>query len=140
MIVFGVKGHKTMIRPEIESDLFKYILGIAKNLGNHIYAMNGTTDHIHILCGIKPNQSVSDLVRDIKANSSRFINDNNWFADEFHWQTGFGAFSYSHSQLENVTDYIKMQKEHHKVFSFHEEYIKLLEAFGIEYDEKYIFE
>lgn len=139
MVVFGVKGHQTLIRPEIEIELYKYICGIAKNLDQHIHEINGSIDHIHILCGLKPDKSVSDFVRDIKANSSKFINEKKWFAGKFHWQTGFGAFSYSHSQLADVKKYIQNQKEHHKIVSFREEYIKLLDSFGIGYDKKYIF-
>ena len=140
MLVFGAKGHQNLIRPEIETELFKYICGIAKNLGQFILEINGSTDHIHILCSIKPDKSISDFVRDIKANSSRFINEKKWFVGKFHWQTGYGAFSYSRSQIDNVGKYIQNQKEHHKKNSFREEYAKLLESFKIEYDEKYIFE
>ncbi|MDP8242093.1 MAG: transposase, partial [Candidatus Celaenobacter antarcticus] len=85
-------------------------------------------------------KSISDLVRDIKSNSSKFINESKWLADKFHWQMGFGAFSYSRSQIDDVVHYIKDQKEHHKKISFKDEYIKLLDLFGIEYDERYLFQ
>ena len=114
--------------------------GIFKNKDSTALKINSVPDHIHILCSIKPDKSISDFVRDIKANSSRFINEKKWFVGKFHWQTGYGAFSYSRSQIDNVRKYIQNQKEHHKKNSFREEYAKLLESFKIEYDEKYIFE
>lgn len=96
------------------------------------------SDHIHILIGIKPNKALSDLVRDIKANSSQFINEKSWINGKFEWQTGFGAFSYSHSQLTNVINYIKNQEEHHKTKTLKEEYLDFLKAFEIEYKDEYI--
>ena len=140
MLVFGVKDRQNLISPNIETELFKYISGICLNLKQNILEINGSTDHIHILCSIKPNKAISDLVRDIKSNSSKFINEKKWFVGKFHWQTGFGAFSYSQSQLKNVRKYICNQKEHHKRVSFREEYINLLKSFEIEYDEMYLFE
>ena len=95
---------------------------------------------LSFLIGLKPNKALSDLVRDIKANSSRFINKKRWINSKFEWQTGFGAFTYSHSQLTNVINYIKNQEEHHKTKTFKEEYIDFLKAFEIEYKEEYIFE
>ena len=97
-------------------------------------------DHIHLLVGLKPNISVSDLVRDIKARSSKFINESNWIQGKFNWQNGFGAFSYSKSQIDNVINYILNQEEHHKKTSFKEEYVDLLRKFEIEYNDKYLFE
>jgi len=97
-------------------------------------------DHIHILVGLTPDFSISDLVRDIKAGSSKFINDNNWILGKFNWQEGFGAFSYSRSQIDTVIKYILSQEEHHKKKTFKEEYIEFLKKFEIEYDEKYLFE
>jgi REP element-mobilizing transposase RayT len=102
-----------------------------------IYSM---PDHTHLLIGIKPSIAISDLVRDIKAGSSKFINDSNWIIGKFNWQEGFGAFSYSKSHIDNVIKYINQQEEHHKTKSFREEYIEFLKKFAIEYDEKYLFE
>ena len=95
-----------------------------------LIAINGMPDHIHILIGLKPNKALSDLVRDIKANSSRFINEKGWLNGKFEWQTGFGAFSYSHSQLTNVIHYIQNQEEHHRTKTFKEEYIEFLKLFN----------
>lgn len=103
-------------------------------------AINGVSDHIHILLNIKPNVALSDLVRDIKANSSRFINEKKYVKGKFSWQEGFGAFSYSISQLDDVIKYIENQEEHHKETSFKDEYLKHLKRFQIEYDEKYVFD
>ena len=97
-------------------------------------------DHTHILVGMKPDISISDFTRDIKAISSKFINDNRFVKGKFNWQVGFGAFSYSKSQIDSVVKYILNQEQHHKRKSFKEEYLGLLVKFGIEYDEKYLFE
>ena len=140
MVVFGVKGRQNLIRNEIESEIYKYISGIINNRGQKIFQITGISDHIHILIGLKPDCSLSDLVRDIKANSSKFINEKKWFIGKYHWQSGYGAFSYSHSQIDNVCKYIKNQKEHHRKISFKEEYRQQLDSFGIDYDEKYIFD
>ena len=98
------------------------------------------SDHVHILIGLKPNISISDLARDIKAGSSKFINDNKWINGKFNWQEGFGAFSYSKSQVDTVVNYILNQEEHHKKETFKTEYLNFLNKFEIDYDEKYLFE
>ena len=139
MVVFGVHGRQNLIRNEIESEIYKYITGIIQNKEQEMLQINGMPDHIHILITLKPNCSLSDLIRDIKSNSSKFINEKKMFLGKFHWQSGFGAFSYSHSQIDDVINYIKNQKDHHKKISFKEEYKQLLESFGIDYDERYIF-
>jgi len=96
-------------------------------------------DHLHLLLGLRPDACLSDLVRDVKANSSRFINERRWVAGRFSWQEGFGAFSYSRSQLGTVIRYIENQQQHHAKKSFRAEYIGLLERFGVDYDLRYIF-
>jgi REP element-mobilizing transposase RayT len=95
-------------------------------------------DHIYIFFGLKPTEALSDLIRDMKANSSGFINDKKWLRGKFHWQEGFGGFSYSHTQLNNVISYIKNQKEHHKKKSFREEYLSFLKEYDIQYDDRYV--
>ena len=97
-------------------------------------------DHTHILVGLKPKMAVSDLVRDIKAGSSGFINEKKWINGKFSWQEGYGSFSYSHSQLDNVITYINNQENHHKKRSFKDEYVELLNRFNIEYDSRYLFD
>ena len=97
-------------------------------------------DHFHILIGQKPNVALSDLVRNVKAGSSGFINDRRWVAGRFSWQEGFGAFSYSHSQLSTVIRYIQNQEHHHRRKSFSEEYIELLKRFNVPHDQRYLFQ
>lgn len=103
-------------------------------------AINGMPDHIHFLIGMKPSCCLSDLVREIKKSSNKFINENNLSKFKFNWQEGFGAFSYSHSQLDDVIDYILKQKEHHKKKTFKEEFIVFLKKYKIEYDDEYLLE
>jgi len=139
-IVFAVKSRQNLIHESIRIELEKYITGIVTNKDQKLIAIYCNPDHTHILVGLKPTISISDLVRDIKANSSKFITDNNLVNGKFNWQDGFGAFSYSKSQLDNVVKYILNQAEHHKTKTFKEEYIDFLQKFEIEYDEKYLFE
>jgi putative transposase len=139
-IIFAVKRRQNLIDPSWEDDLFKYISGIIHFKNQKLIAINGSTDHIHILIGIKPACCLSDLVREIKKSSSVFINERNLSRETFHWQNGFGAFSCSHSQLNNVIRYIANQKEHHRTKTTKEEYVELLERFNVDYNERYLFD
>lgn len=139
-IVFAVKGRANLISKKWKDELYKYITGIVSNEGQKLLAINGMPDHIHILIGLKPTAVLSNIVRDIKANSSKFINDKKWIAGKFEWQQGFGAFSYSHSQLTNVITYIQNQEEHHKTKTFREEYIEFLTLYNIDFKNEFIFE
>lgn len=139
-IVFAVKGRQSLISKNNREELHKFITGIIKNREQKLLSIFCMPDHIHLLVSIKPSVSISDLVRDIKAGSSKFINEQNWIKGKFSWQEGFGAFSYSRSQIDNVTNYILNQEKHHKKKSFQEEYIDFLEKFEVEYDSKYLFE
>ncbi len=118
----------------------KYICGIINNQKSKTLAIYSNPDHIHILIGLHPTISVSDITRDIKANSSKFINAKKWVVGKFNWQDGFGAFTYSKSQIDNVVKYILNQPEHHKKKTFKEEYLMMLQKFEIEYNEQYLFE
>jgi REP element-mobilizing transposase RayT len=138
-IVFAVKGRQSLIREEFREELQKYISGIIREKKQKLYAVYCMPDHTHIFVSIKPDIAISDLVRDIKANSSSFIKQKK-FLNDFAWQTGFGAFSYSKSQATNVVDYILNQPLHHQKKSFKEEYIELLQKFEIEYNNEYLFE
>jgi putative transposase len=138
-IVFAVKGRSNLISNGFQEELYKYISGIVANKNQKVLAINGMPNHIHLLISMKPDFNLSDLVRDIKANSSRFINEKNLVVGKFEWQLGFGAFSLAHSQLNAIGNYIKNQKEHHKTKSFKVEYIEFLIESGIEYNENYIF-
>lgn len=139
-IVFAVRGRENLIAKENQEELHKFITGIVSNREQKLLAIFAMPDHVHILIGMKPNITISDLVRDIKAGSSKFINDSKWINGKFNWQEGYGAFSYSKSQLDNVIKYILNQESHHKKQTFKEEYISFLEKFEIEYNEKYLFE
>ncbi|WP_116790458.1 IS200/IS605 family transposase [Flavobacterium psychrotrophum] len=139
-IVFAVKGRDNLIASLWKQELYKYITGIITNEGQKLIAINGMQDHIHILVGLKPTKALSELVRDIKAYSSRFINDNQWVLGKFEWQEGFGAFSYSHSQIPNVVKYIENQEEHHKVKTFRDEYLEFLKLYDVDFKPEYVFE
>lgn len=139
-LVFAVKGRQNLISTKWKDEIYKYITGIITNQKQKLIVINGMPDHIHILVGIKPDISISDLVRDIKTNSSKFINEQKWINGKFEWQNGFGAFSYGHSQLGNVIKYIENQEEHHKTRTFKEEYIKFLKLFNIDFKNEYLFE
>jgi putative transposase len=139
-IVFAVKGRENLISKENREELHKFITGIVSNRDQKLLAIFAMPDHVHIFLGMKPSISISDLVRDIKAGSSKFINDSKWINRKFNWQEGFGAFSYSQSHIDNVVKYILNQEEHHKKRTFIEEYLDFLEKFEIEYDQKYVFE
>jgi REP element-mobilizing transposase RayT len=139
-IIFAVKGRSNLISSSWKNELYKYITGIITNEAQKLIAINGMPDHIHLLVGLKPTIALSNLVRDIKANSSRFVNEKSWIKGKFEWQHGFGAFSYSHSQLDIVINYINNQDEHHKKKTFKEEYISFLQHFHIEFKPEYIFE
>lgn len=139
-VVFAVKGRSNLISKHNREELHKYISGIVQNENQKMLAIFAMPDHVHILIGLKPNIAISNLVRDIKANSSKFINEKNWVKGKFQWQEGYGAFSYSRSQIDNVINYILNQEEHHQKKTFKEEYLEFLHKFEIEYDEKYLFE
>jgi putative transposase len=138
-VIFAVEGRQNLIAPAHNNELQKFITGIVSAKGQKLIAINNMPDHIHFLVGLLPDVALSSLVRDVKANSSRFINGKRWVAGKFSWQEGFGAFSYSRSQLGTVIRYIENQQKHHAKKSFRQEYIELLEKFSVDYDPKYIF-
>jgi putative transposase len=138
-VVFAVEGRQNLIKPEHSDELQKYITGIVSGQKHKLIAINNMPDHLHLLVGLRPDAALSDLVRDIKANSSRFISEKRWVPGRFSWQEGFGAFSYSRSQLGAVIRYIENQQKHHASKSFRDEYKELLERFGVEFDPRYIF-
>lgn len=138
--VFAVKGRESLIQPVWEEHLYKYITGIVQNKEQKMLAINGMPDHIRFFIGMKPTCCLSDLVREIKKSSNDYIKENNFTTYNFNWQEGYGAFSYSHSQLDNVIGYIRNQKEHHKKKTFKEEYTEFLTKFNIGFEEKYLFE
>lgn len=139
-VIFAVKGRGCLIDYTWEEELYKYIAGIIQNKGQKLLVINGMPDHIHIFIGMKPDCCLSDLVREIKKASNEWVNSNKFTRQRFFWQEGFGGFSYSRSQLDNVVKYILNQKQHHAKKSFKEEYLELLTKFQIEYNEKYLFD
>ncbi|WP_127140321.1 IS200/IS605 family transposase [Flagellimonas marinaquae] len=139
-IVFAVKGRQNLITEKHREQVEKYICGIVNNKKSKALAIYCNPDHCHILMGLHPSVSISEMARDIKANSSKWINENKWVMGKFAWQEGYGAFTYSRSQLNKVVQYIRNQPEHHKKKTFKEEYIDFLEKFDIQYDDKYMFE
>ena len=139
-VVFAVKGRANLISLKWKTKLYQYITGIITNKNQKLMIINGMPDHLHLLIGLKPDCNLSDLVRDIKANSSKWINENKFLAVKFEWQTGFGAITVGQSQIQTVINYILNQEEHHRKKTFKEEYIKFLNACQIDYKTEYIFD
>ncbi len=138
--IFAVKGRQNLLQKPWCDEVFKYISGIIKGKGQKPIIVNGVADHMHVFVGLKPSMCISDLIRDIKNNSSNYINEQTWMSDKFSWQEGYGAFSYAHSQIEDVYRYILNQEEHHRKRTFREEYLDFLQKFEIEYKDEYLFE
>ncbi|WP_224997602.1 IS200/IS605 family transposase [Cesiribacter sp. SM1] len=139
-VVFAVKGRESLIRKEWKEDLHRYIAGIIKQKGQKPIIVNGMQDHVHVFLGLRPSMAISDLVREIKNNSSNFINSQKLVKGKFYWQEGYGAFSYAHSQIDQVYQYILNQEQHHKKRSFREEYCELLKRFEIEHEDRFLFD
>ena len=137
-IVFAVKNRINSIPPTFIQRLYAYINGTLNKMGHYPIAIGGTENHIHILIDYNVNQKISDLVRDLKTMSSRFINDEAILRGKFEWQTGYACFSYSHSHVDAVKNYINRQFEHHKNTTLEDEIRSMLDKFGVKYDEKYI--
>ena len=137
--IFAVKRRTGLIQNDWKDELYKYMTGIVQKHEHKLLAINGMSDHIHIFFGMRPVQSLSNLMQDIKGSSSKWINEQKFLKQKYEWQEGFGAFSYSKSRVSNVIAYIHNQEMHHRRMSFLEEYKKFLEKFEISYDERYIF-
>ncbi|MFY7912672.1 MAG: IS200/IS605 family transposase [Emticicia sp.] len=138
--VFAVKYRNAMIEKTWQKDLFGVIGNLINETGCKTMIVNGVEDHVHCFFGLKPTVAVSELMKTVKAKSSKYINDHSLTPERFEWQEGYGVFSYSQSQIDAVYKYIQNQEEHHKKYTFREEYVDFLEKFKISYDEKYIFE
>jgi REP element-mobilizing transposase RayT len=138
-LVFAVKYREGLIAKTWKDELYQYITGIIQNNKHKLLAINGMPDHIHILIGLRPHQSLADLVKTIKQMSSAWINEHRLIKGKFAWQEGYGAFSYGHSQLPQVIRYIQTQEEHHRKRTFSEEYEAFLKLFDIDFDERFIF-
>ena len=138
-VIFVVKNRQCLIRKTWKDSLYKYITGIVQNHGHKVLAINGVGDHVHLFFGLRVTQSLSDLMRQVKGDSSEWINKKGLTKNKFRWQPGYGAFSYSKDAVHNVINYIKRQEEHHKKKTFLDEYREFLEFFEVEYEEKYLF-
>ena len=139
-VIFAVKGRQSLIPFSFEDELYKYITGIVQNKNQKMLAINGMPDHIHIFIGYDPKQKIPDLVETIKTDSNHFIKRSGFSKFAFSWQAGYGAFSYSRSQVKVVAEYIMNQEEHHRNKTFREEYLEMLQKFEIEFKEEYLFD
>lgn len=137
--IFAVKHRNALIQDSWSEKLYQYITGITQQYQHKMLQINGMPDHIHLLIGMRPTQSLSNLMKQIKGSSSEWINKNRWSNHRFSWQEGYGAFSYAKSQVPSVIRYIQNQEEHHRKKTFTEEYIDFLDAFEVDFDERYIF-
>ncbi len=137
--IFAVQNRQSLIQESWRGELYKYITGIVQNHQHKMLQINGMPDHIHLFMGMRPSQSLSDLMKWIKGESSEWINRRSFTNGRFSWQAGYGAFSYAKSQVPRVIRYIQNQEEHHRKKSFLEEYVEILQVFEIEFDERYIF-
>lgn len=138
--VFSVRDRDCILLPEWRNDLFQYMAGIVRMKGQKPIIVGGYYDHVHLFVGIRPEMSMTDLIRDVKNSASNYINEHKLIRTKFSWQKGYGVFSYSQSQVRSVYDYIKNQEHHHQKRTFREEYIDFLQKFEIEYNEKYLFD
>lgn len=137
--VFVVKFRAGLIENTWKDELYKYITGIVQKNKHKVICINGMPDHVHLFVGLKPHQSISELMQDVKGSSSKWINEKKFLKSKFEWQEGYGAFSYSKSQMKHVIRYIENQEEHHQKKTFNQEYLDFLMKFDIDYDERYVF-
>mgnify|MGYP006267806801 CR=1 FL=1 len=139
-VVFAVKGRQNLLQKPWRKEVFAYISGIITNKGHKSIIVNGVSDHIHAFIGLKPVYALSDLVRDVKNNSTNYINRQGWVPGRFSWQSGYGAFSYHQSQIERVYNYILNQEAHHRKKTFREEYLDFLQEYAVAFEEQYLFD
>ncbi|MBQ9586366.1 MAG: IS200/IS605 family transposase [Bacteroidales bacterium] len=138
-LIFAVKYRDASLHQSWRPRLYQYIIGLVNRRGHKVYAIGGIYDHIHILVSISPAQSISDLVAEVKRQSTEWIKENKFVRTRFAWQEGFAAFSYGKSQVHNVVEYIQRQEEHHSKHKFRDEYLSFLRLFDVDYDDRYIF-
>jgi len=139
-LVMAVKYRDRLLHKAIRPEIFSYMSGILTQNGHKSININGSTDHVHILAGLNPNDKISDLIGRLKRGTSNFINQQDWFKNRFHWQNGYGAFSYSRSHLKNIYNYIDNQENHHKEYKFKYEYTQLLNKYTVNFNKKYLFD
>lgn len=136
--MFAVQNRQSLIQAAWKNELFKYMTGIITHNGHKLLVINGMPDHVHLLFGLRPDQSISELIKNVKRSSSLWINSKKLVRGKFSWQEGFSAFSHSKSQVKDVIHYIENQESHHQKMSFSEEYKEMLRLFGVQFDERYI--
>lgn len=139
-VVFGTRFRRPSIRSVFRERLYEYIGGIIRAQNGHLIQIGGVEDHIHLLVNLSPSKAVSDVLRDIKANSAKWVNEEHLSTGKFEWQKGYGAFTVSYSNIDTVQVYIQNQQEHHRSRSFRDEYIEFLKRHGIEFEERFLFE
>ena len=139
-VVFAVNKWENLLLKPWRDEVFKYMCGIIKGKNQKPIIVNGVENHVHLFIGLKPSMAISDLVRDVKNNSSNFINEKKFVHGKFSWQVGHGSFSYSHSDIGRVYQYILNQETHHNKATFKDEYLEFLKTHEIEYDERYLFD
>ncbi|OGU15181.1 MAG: transposase [Ignavibacteria bacterium GWB2_35_12] len=139
-LIIVVKSRENILSKSFKHDVYKYITGIIQKRGHKLYTINGMPDHVHIFVSFNPDDSLSELMKEVKRCSSNYINENKFLKGHFSWQNGYAAFSYSKSQIDKVVQYIDNQELHHKKKTFREEYVELLKKFEIMYDSKYLFD
>lgn len=138
--VFAVKHRQRLIPGAHKEELHKYITGLVQNRKAKMLAINCMPDHIHLFVGFQPSVLISDFVKEIKVESNEFINGKSWTRGKFEWQDGYGVFSYAHSQLDAVIKYVLNQEMHHQRATFRQEYLKLLEKFDLQFEERFLFD
>jgi putative transposase len=139
-VIFAVRYRQGLIQSHWQNSLYRYITGIVQQYGHKVLAINGMPDHVHLFFGMRPTQSLSELMKQVKGSSAKWINENRLSVGRFGWQEGYGAFSYSRSQTEAVVKYINQQQEHHRHRSFRDEYLELLRKFEVDFKEQFVFE
>ena len=139
-VIFSTKQREPLVTPAWREELYSYIAGILRGQDGQALEIGGTPDHVHVVMRIRPDVSVSDMVRLVKANSSKWANERPDGAGRFAWQRGYGAFTVSVSQLEAVRQYVRSQEEHHRHRTFQEEFVEFLKRHGIEFDERYLWD
>jgi REP element-mobilizing transposase RayT len=139
-MVFAVKNRDAVLHKSIRQRVFEYMSGIVSDIKHKSIIINGVSNHVHIFLGLNPTVSISDTVYEIKRGSSLFINNQKLCLGKFSWQEGYGSFTYSRSQINDVYNYILKQEQHHKRIAFKEEYIQFLERFEVEFDERFLFD
>lgn len=137
--VFAVKHRQCLIAPSYKEELHKYLTALVQNRKAKMLAVNCMPDHVHLFVGFRPVILISDFIKEIKVESNEFINSKNWIKGKFAWQEGYGVFSYSHSHIDRVINYVHNQETHHRVRTFKEEYYELLQKFQVPFEEKYLF-